>query len=234
MGRTPAALGAGHDGMRSRARLMRGGPVWVWGSDGPHRRPAGERPSTATLRALFEDDYHCGSPPGFRRAGDHSGDAVNQAANTVIGLRKRAGQHRQWRLFPSPAISTVVRQPARPTRIHETRSRRRPGSRRLICRCRARARLSERPGSRCSPPARRPWNGSDAAVLRAVLSIVALLVVVLVVMSLGRTQLQAVAPNAPSAAPGAEAPANRVQQAGQDVQRALEAGAAARASEAGQ
>ena len=88
MGRTPAALGAGHDGLRSLARLMRGGPVWVklsgvanvseaaphhedvrpihealldanpdrlvWGSDWPHTRPVGARPSTAALRALFD------------------------------------------------------------------------------------------------------------------------------------------------------------------------------------
>lgn len=88
MGRTPAALGAGHEGMRALARLMRGGPVWVklsgvanvseaaphyedarrihealldanpdrlvWGSDWPHTRPVGERPSTAALRALFD------------------------------------------------------------------------------------------------------------------------------------------------------------------------------------
>jgi 2-pyrone-4,6-dicarboxylate lactonase len=88
MGRTPASLGAGHDGMRSLARLMRDGPVWVklsglanlseaapryddarsihdalldaapdrlvWGSDWPHTRPTGKRPSTATLRALFD------------------------------------------------------------------------------------------------------------------------------------------------------------------------------------
>lgn len=88
MGRAPAALGAGHEGIRSLARLMRAGPVWVklsgaanlseaaphyedvrpiheallqaaperlvWGSDWPHTRPAGARPSTAALRALFD------------------------------------------------------------------------------------------------------------------------------------------------------------------------------------
>lgn len=87
MGRAPATLGAGHEGMCSLARLMRSGPVWVklsgvanvseaaphyedarlihealldanpdrlvWGSDWPHTRPVGERPSTAALRALF-------------------------------------------------------------------------------------------------------------------------------------------------------------------------------------
>lgn len=88
MGRAPASLGAGHEGIRSLARLMRDGPVWVklsgvanvsaaspryddaravheallqaapdrlvWGSDWPHTRPSGERPSTAALRALFD------------------------------------------------------------------------------------------------------------------------------------------------------------------------------------
>jgi predicted TIM-barrel fold metal-dependent hydrolase len=88
MGRAPASLGAGHEGMRSLARLMQDGPVWVklsgvanlsgaspryddaraiheallhaapdrlvWGSDWPHTRPSGARPSTAALRALFD------------------------------------------------------------------------------------------------------------------------------------------------------------------------------------
>lgn len=88
MGRAPASLGARHEGMRSLARLMRDGPVWVklsgvanmseaspryddaraiheallhaapdrlvWGSDWPHTRPSGARPSTAALRALFD------------------------------------------------------------------------------------------------------------------------------------------------------------------------------------
>lgn len=88
MGRAPASLGPGHEGVRSMARLMRDGPVWVklsgvanlsaaspryddaravheallqaapdrlvWGSDWPHTRPTGERPSTAALRALFD------------------------------------------------------------------------------------------------------------------------------------------------------------------------------------
>lgn len=89
MGRAPASLGTGHEGIRSLARLMRDGPVWVklsgvanvsaaspryddaralheallqaapdrlvWGSDWPHTRPSGERPSTAALRALFDE-----------------------------------------------------------------------------------------------------------------------------------------------------------------------------------
>lgn len=88
MGRTPAHLGAAHEGIRALARLMQDGPVWVklsgvanisyaaplhedarpihealldanagrlvWGSDWPHTRPVGTRPSTAALRALFD------------------------------------------------------------------------------------------------------------------------------------------------------------------------------------
>lgn len=89
MGRAPASLGAGHEGIRSLERLLRSGPVWVklsgvanlsdaapryddaraiheallhaapdrlvWGSDWPHTRPTGERPSTVALRALFDE-----------------------------------------------------------------------------------------------------------------------------------------------------------------------------------
>lgn len=96
MGRAPGRLGAGHEGIRSLARLMRSGPVWaklsgvanlsdaapgyedvrviheallcaapdrlVWGSDWPHTRPAGQRPSTGVLWKLFDE----WTPPPLR------------------------------------------------------------------------------------------------------------------------------------------------------------------------
>ncbi len=70
-------------------------------------------------------------------------------------------------------------------------------------------------------------------MLRAIVSIVGLLVVVLVVMSLAKKQVGAVMPAAGPAAPAA-APATQAQRAAQELQRAMEQGAAARASEAGQ
>ena len=79
-------------------------------------------------------------------------------------------------------------------------------------------------------------------MVRLVFSVLGLLVVVLIVGSLARKQLQALAPAAPGAAPAAQdgiasAPAPQhpqlPQQVGQEVQRALEQGAANRASEAG-
>lgn len=62
--------------------------------------------------------------------------------------------------------------------------------------------------------------------MRALFSIVALLLVVWVVMKLSATQLQSLAPTA-----GASAP-NAAQQAADKVQRAIEQGAAQRAAEA--
>lgn len=69
--------------------------------------------------------------------------------------------------------------------------------------------------------------------MRALFSIVGLLAVLLVVMTLAKKQVTAVLPAADPAAPGA-APADQARRAAQEVQRALEQGAAARASEAGQ
>lgn len=96
MGRAPASLGAGHEGVRALVRLLQEGPVWaklsgmanlsdtapgyadvrpihdvlvdaaphrlVWGSDWPHTRPTGERPTTAALWRLFE----AWTPPSLR------------------------------------------------------------------------------------------------------------------------------------------------------------------------
>jgi 2-pyrone-4,6-dicarboxylate lactonase len=92
MGRAPAALGAGHAGIKAMVRLMAEGPVWVklsgisnisdagpdyedaravhealeaavperllWGSDWPHTKPSGSRPSTAALVCLFRTWTH--------------------------------------------------------------------------------------------------------------------------------------------------------------------------------
>jgi 2-pyrone-4,6-dicarboxylate lactonase len=92
MGRTPAALGARHTGIRALVRLMADGPVWVklsgianisdagpdhddaravhdalvaaapdrllWGSDWPHTKPSGCRPTTAALVRLFQTWTH--------------------------------------------------------------------------------------------------------------------------------------------------------------------------------
>jgi hypothetical protein len=68
--------------------------------------------------------------------------------------------------------------------------------------------------------------------MRALFSLVGLVVVLLVVMSMTKTQLQAVAPGAASVAPGAAAPTLPEQsrqmqhRAVQGVERALEQGAA--------
>ena len=66
--------------------------------------------------------------------------------------------------------------------------------------------------------------------MRALFSIVGLLVVLLIVMSLTKKQVSAVMPVADPAAAGGP-PATQVQRAAQDLQKALEQGAAARASE---
>lgn len=65
--------------------------------------------------------------------------------------------------------------------------------------------------------------------MRALFSIAGLLIVLLVVMSLMNKQVGAVRPAAAPDASGA-APAHQAQRAAQDVQSALQQGAAARAS----
>jgi hypothetical protein len=78
--------------------------------------------------------------------------------------------------------------------------------------------------------------------MRAAFSILGLLVAVAIVGVIVRHQLQAVAPAAPASAPTgtgssglpAEAARTRPQQVKEDVERAVQQGAAARASEADQ